>query len=75
MYILSQAEEISYFQTANSEFTIAVKGTIHNHGPFQDLHDVGRLILATGPRKSITYSVPMSILKRGNNERACPLPN
>ena len=57
MYILNHAEEVSYFQTASSEFTITVKGVIHNHGPFQDLHDVGRLILLQGNRPEEIYNL------------------
>jgi integrase len=57
MYILTQAEEMSYFQTATSEFTITVKGIIHNHGPFRDLHDVARLILLQGNRPEEIYNL------------------
>ena len=57
MYILTQAEEMSYFQTATSEFTITIKGIIHNHGPFRDLHDVGRLILLQGNRPEEIYNL------------------
>jgi len=57
MYILSQAEDVSYFQTACSEFTITEKGTIHKHGPFQDLYDVGRLILLQGNRPEEIYNL------------------
>lgn len=57
MFILDHAEEISYFQTAISEFTTSVNGTIHEHGPFQDLYDVGRLILLQGNRPEEIYNL------------------
>ena len=50
MHVLTPSEEAQYFFTALSEFEVTHKGETHCHGPFQDLHDVAKLILLQGCR-------------------------
>lgn len=47
---LTLDEERRYFETALSQFTITAKGRKTTHGPFQALHDLGRLMLNQGCR-------------------------
>ena len=47
MHVLTPSEEAQYFFTALSEFEVTHKGETHA-GPFQDLHDVAKLILLQG---------------------------
>jgi len=56
MHVLSQAEEMAYFGACLQPFRLKDKrGIEHHHGPFQDLHDVGRLILLQGCRPEEIY--------------------
>ncbi len=48
--VLTDAEEKLYFQTALSKFTTEKAGRKSKHGPFQNLHDLGRLMILQGCR-------------------------
>ena len=49
-HVLTDAEEKLYFATALAGCKISKDGKVTKHGPFPDLHDVGRLILLQGMR-------------------------
>ena len=67
MHVLTAHEEKLYFGTALSKFKVERKGKTSNHGPFQDLHDVAKLILLQGCRpEEITQLRPEQVdLERG----------
>jgi integrase len=50
MHVLAPNEEKQYFAATLSKFTVEREKTTTHHGPFQDLHDVARLILLQGCR-------------------------
>lgn len=56
-HVLTHAEERMYFTTVLTRFNITKNGKTSKHGPFQDLHDVARLILLQGMRPEETIGL------------------